>query len=218
MNGGTNRNIAIWGTTLIDGSADNQIYAVDAHTGNLVWETAVMEAEEARAIERGPDHRQRQGDHRPAVPARRRQRRLHRHRARREDRQGGVAHAHDPAAGRAGLRDVGRRADGRALARRHLDGAELRPGDEPDLRRHVGDDSGAEVHAGGQRQAAPVPQLHAGAGRRHRQDRRGTTSTSSITGTSIIRSSGCWSRPRSRPTRRKCRGSTRGSSRASGAR
>ena len=29
VNGGTNRNIAIWGSTLIDGSADNQIYAVD---------------------------------------------------------------------------------------------------------------------------------------------------------------------------------------------
>ena len=37
VNGGTNRNIAIWGSTLIDGSADNQIYAVDVHTGNMVW-------------------------------------------------------------------------------------------------------------------------------------------------------------------------------------
>ena len=42
VNGGTNRNIAMWGSTLIDGSADNQIYAVDVHTGNLVWETPVM--------------------------------------------------------------------------------------------------------------------------------------------------------------------------------
>src|SRR5688500_1955892 len=31
INGGTNRNIAIWGSTLIDRSADNQIYAVDVH-------------------------------------------------------------------------------------------------------------------------------------------------------------------------------------------
>jgi len=40
--GGTNRNIAIWGTTLIDGSSDNQIYALDAQTGKLVWETPVV--------------------------------------------------------------------------------------------------------------------------------------------------------------------------------
>jgi alcohol dehydrogenase (cytochrome c) len=40
--GGTNRNIAIWGTTLIDGSSDNQIYALDAETGALVWETPVL--------------------------------------------------------------------------------------------------------------------------------------------------------------------------------
>ena len=36
VNGGTNRDIAIWGSTLIDGSADNQIYALDVHTGNMV--------------------------------------------------------------------------------------------------------------------------------------------------------------------------------------
>jgi len=37
-----NRTMAIWGTTLIDGSGDNQIYAIDAQTGKLVWETAVL--------------------------------------------------------------------------------------------------------------------------------------------------------------------------------
>jgi alcohol dehydrogenase (cytochrome c) len=42
VNGGTNRNLAIWGTTLIDGSADNQIFALDAQTGELVWETPVV--------------------------------------------------------------------------------------------------------------------------------------------------------------------------------
>jgi PQQ-dependent dehydrogenase (methanol/ethanol family) len=41
INGGTNRNMAIWGTTLIDAGGDNQIYAVDARTGELVWETPV---------------------------------------------------------------------------------------------------------------------------------------------------------------------------------
>ena len=43
VNGGTNRNIAIWGTTLIDASADNMMYAIDARTGKLVWETKVLE-------------------------------------------------------------------------------------------------------------------------------------------------------------------------------
>jgi alcohol dehydrogenase (cytochrome c) len=42
VNGGTNRNLAIWGTTLIDGSGDNQIFALDAQTGELVWETPVV--------------------------------------------------------------------------------------------------------------------------------------------------------------------------------
>jgi alcohol dehydrogenase (cytochrome c) len=43
IRGGTNRNMAIWGTTLIDAGSDNQIYAVDARTGKLVWETPVHE-------------------------------------------------------------------------------------------------------------------------------------------------------------------------------
>jgi alcohol dehydrogenase (cytochrome c) len=40
---GTNRNLAIWGTTLIDAGGDNSMYAVDARTGKLVWETKVLE-------------------------------------------------------------------------------------------------------------------------------------------------------------------------------
>ena len=40
--------------TLIDGSADNQIYAVDVHTGNLVWETAVMDAKKRARSSAGP--------------------------------------------------------------------------------------------------------------------------------------------------------------------
>ncbi|HEY6616877.1 MAG TPA: PQQ-binding-like beta-propeller repeat protein, partial [Vicinamibacterales bacterium] len=39
INGGTNRNMAIWGTTIIDAGADNTIYAVDARNGTLAWET-----------------------------------------------------------------------------------------------------------------------------------------------------------------------------------
>jgi len=43
VNGGTKRAIAIWGTTLIGASADNMMYAIDARTGKLVWETKVLE-------------------------------------------------------------------------------------------------------------------------------------------------------------------------------
>jgi PQQ-dependent dehydrogenase (methanol/ethanol family) len=43
VRGGTNRNLAIWGTTLIDASGDNMMFAIDARTGELVWETKVLE-------------------------------------------------------------------------------------------------------------------------------------------------------------------------------
>jgi PQQ-dependent dehydrogenase (methanol/ethanol family) len=43
VRGGTNRNLAIWGTTLIDAGDDNMMYAIDARTGKLVWETKVLE-------------------------------------------------------------------------------------------------------------------------------------------------------------------------------
>jgi PQQ-dependent dehydrogenase (methanol/ethanol family) len=43
VRGGTNRTMAIWGTTLIDAGGDNSMYAIDARTGKLVWETQVLE-------------------------------------------------------------------------------------------------------------------------------------------------------------------------------
>ena len=54
VQGGTNRNIAIWGTTLIDASSDNQMYAIDARTGALVWETPVLEATLPARASSGP--------------------------------------------------------------------------------------------------------------------------------------------------------------------
>ena len=51
---GTNRNIAIWGTTIIDGSSDNQMYAIDARTGKLVWETAVLDPKAPANASSGP--------------------------------------------------------------------------------------------------------------------------------------------------------------------
>jgi alcohol dehydrogenase (cytochrome c) len=41
--GSTKRNIAIYGDTLIGAGGDNQIYAIDARTGTLRWETPVHE-------------------------------------------------------------------------------------------------------------------------------------------------------------------------------
>ena len=39
----TNRNIAIWGGLIIDTSGDDHIFALDAKTGELVWETQVLD-------------------------------------------------------------------------------------------------------------------------------------------------------------------------------
>jgi alcohol dehydrogenase (cytochrome c) len=50
----TNRNMAIWGTTLIDASADNQMFALDARTGQLVWETPVLDPMKRATASSGP--------------------------------------------------------------------------------------------------------------------------------------------------------------------
>ena len=39
----TNRNIAIYGTRIIDTGADNYLYALDARTGRLAWETQILD-------------------------------------------------------------------------------------------------------------------------------------------------------------------------------
>ena len=98
VNGGTNRNMAIWGTTLIDAGADNMMYAVDARTGKLVWETKVLDPKLPARATAGPivaNGKVITG--RQCQPARD-ERLVHHHRARRGDGQGAVAHAHDSAA------------------------------------------------------------------------------------------------------------------------
>ena len=60
-----NRNLAIYGNFIIDTGTDNYVYALDARTGKLAWETPVLDSEDARAHHRRTDHRERQGDHRP---------------------------------------------------------------------------------------------------------------------------------------------------------
>ena len=39
----TNRNLAIYGRLIVDTSADDYIYALDATTGRLVWETQILD-------------------------------------------------------------------------------------------------------------------------------------------------------------------------------
>src|SRR5262245_50197864 len=54
VRGGTNRNLAIWGTTLIDAGGDNSMYAIDAVTGKLIWETQVLEPKLPARASSGP--------------------------------------------------------------------------------------------------------------------------------------------------------------------
>ena len=51
---GNNRNMAIWGTTLIDGSGDNFMYAIDARTGQPVWETSILDPQARASMSSGP--------------------------------------------------------------------------------------------------------------------------------------------------------------------
>jgi alcohol dehydrogenase (cytochrome c) len=50
----TNRAIAIWGNTIINSSADNFIYALDARTGKLAWETPVLDPKKRAPTSGGP--------------------------------------------------------------------------------------------------------------------------------------------------------------------
>ncbi|MBN1238600.1 MAG: PQQ-binding-like beta-propeller repeat protein [Gammaproteobacteria bacterium] len=52
--GGTNRNLAIWGDTIVNASSDNRIYALDVETGALVWETPVHEPNARARATSGP--------------------------------------------------------------------------------------------------------------------------------------------------------------------
>ena len=132
---------------------------------------------EPRHPDLGPDRRRRQGDLGPELHARGGTERLRDHRPRRRHRRGTVAPAHHPRARRAGRRELGRRAVRGTQARRRVDGAELRPGAEPGLHRDLGHLAGAEVPDRRDGPPTPLPQLDAGAGRRHGGDRLVPTST-----------------------------------------
>ena len=57
-----NRNLAIHGDLIIDTSNDDYVYALDAATGRLVWDTQVLDYRtHPRAPDFRPNHRQREG-------------------------------------------------------------------------------------------------------------------------------------------------------------
>ena len=151
----TNRNIAIYGRHIIDTSVDNHVFALDAETGRLAWETAIL------------DYRTNPARHSsgPIVAGGKvvsgRSRRVRHHRPRRRDGGRGLAAAHRPRPRRARRRDVGRHPLRGARPCRLVDGPELRSRPEPRLHRDVGHLAGPEVHARGGREPAPVPQLDA---------------------------------------------------------
>jgi alcohol dehydrogenase (cytochrome c) len=49
-----NRNIAIYGTNILDMTSDNQVIALDARTGALVWQTPVLEHTRRATTSSGP--------------------------------------------------------------------------------------------------------------------------------------------------------------------
>ena len=52
--GGADRTLALWGQHVINASNDNAIYAVDALTGELVWETQVLDSDLPAHASGGP--------------------------------------------------------------------------------------------------------------------------------------------------------------------
>ena len=53
-NRGTNRNVAIYGSSIIDTSMDNAVYALDAQTGILQWETQIIDPTKPANASSGP--------------------------------------------------------------------------------------------------------------------------------------------------------------------
>jgi alcohol dehydrogenase (cytochrome c) len=51
---GTNRNVAIYGSTIIDTSMDNHVYAIDAENGKLAWETQILDPTKPANASSGP--------------------------------------------------------------------------------------------------------------------------------------------------------------------
>ena len=62
LHGSNDRNIAIYGNLIIDTSVDLHLFALDAMSGEIVWETPVLELHQGPCHPRhGADRRERQG-------------------------------------------------------------------------------------------------------------------------------------------------------------
>ena len=126
FNAKNNRNIAIYDRLILNNSDDNYAFALDAETGEMVWETQILDWQvNPRHPQLRPDRRRRPGGLRQELPSLGWAGFLHHDRARCPDRQGTLASAHDAGARRARRRDLGRCAVREAAPRRHLDGAQL---------------------------------------------------------------------------------------------
>ena len=120
------RNIAIYDRLIIDTSADDYVYALDAASGRLVWETQVLDYQEHPANQTSwPDHRQRQSRVRSQLYAEGWSGGMRHHRTRREDWGGAVAQADDSRTRRTRRRNLGRCPLRGAQPRRRLDGSQL---------------------------------------------------------------------------------------------
>ena len=168
---GTNRNIAIYGNLIIDTSMDNAVYALDAQTGKLAWETQILDPKKPANASSGPiiangkiiSGRQCQ----PGATY-----------------EGCIITAHDAKTGKelwrtSTIPKPGEPGDetwgGVPMEQRWHVGTWMVPSYDPrtesDLRRNFRDDTRAEIHSRRQQQQAPLSQLHTGAERRHRKDR-----------------------------------------------
>ena len=87
-----NRNVAIHGKLIIHTSMDDHIVALHAETGEVVWETEVLDyTVNPGQPDLGADHGQRQGGLGPQLRPARGTARLRHHGARSRDRRGAVA-------------------------------------------------------------------------------------------------------------------------------
>ena len=163
----TNRNVAIYGNLIIDNSADDYVYAVDATTGAPRGRRRSSTTARTRLTRLPARSSPAAGWSRGAAACRWVVRTPASSRPTTRRRGGAVAPADDPRPRRARRRDVGRRAVRTARARRGVDGAELRSGAGSRLHRNVGHVARPEVPARRHRQHAPVSQLDPRARRRH---------------------------------------------------
>ena len=146
---GQNRNIAIYGNPIIDTSADDFVFALNAQTGKLAWETQILDPKNPAARSSGPIIANGK-----IFPGRGCESEVRS--------KACVITAHDaktgkelwrvrtiPKPGEPGNETWGGIPYEAAQARRHLDAAQLRSRTESALHRHLRDFARAQIPAGG---------------------------------------------------------------------